>query len=164
MYAHPHVTFAPMEHTERQQAEALAETSRALVAIAVRSMAAGSTEVSVAQHRVLVLLDERGALSVNDLADSLGVDQSNASRHCSRLARLGLVTRSRAAHDGRAVMVGLTPAGRRQIQAVDEARSGEIQRVLDRLPAAAAHDVVRAFELFRRATDDVERPAEGPLG
>ena len=65
----------------------------------------------MAQHRVLVLLDERGALSVNDLADSLGVDQSNASRHCSRLARLGLVTRSRAAHDGRAVMVGLTPAG-----------------------------------------------------
>jgi DNA-binding MarR family transcriptional regulator len=160
MYAHPHVTLVPMKRTQRQhQAEALAETSRALVAIAVRSMAAGSTEVTVAQHRVLVLLDERGGLSVNALADSLGVDQSNASRHCSRLARLGLVTRSRAAHDGRAVMVGLTPAGRRQIHAVDEARSCEIQRVLDRLPDAAARDVVRAFELFRGAADDAERSA-----
>jgi DNA-binding MarR family transcriptional regulator len=142
-----------------QQAEALAGTSRALVAIAVRSMAAGSMEVTVAQHRVLVLLEERGALSVNALADGLGVDQSNASRHCSRLARLGLVSRNRAAHDGRAVEVRLTPEGRRQIAAVDRARSREIQRVLDRLPDASVQDVVRGFELFHEAAGAAGLPA-----
>ncbi|WP_151082960.1 MarR family winged helix-turn-helix transcriptional regulator [Nocardioides cynanchi] len=141
-----------MTETRRlREAEALAGTSRALVAIVVRSMAAGSAEVTVAQHRVLVLLEERGALSVNALAEGLGVDQSNASRHCSRLARLGLVSRNRAPHDGRAVEVRLTPEGRRQVAAVDQARSREIQRVLDRLPDPSVAEVVKAFELFHEA-------------
>lgn len=147
------------EALRARQAEVVAGASRALVAIVVRSMAAGSTEVTVAQHRVLVLLEERGGLSVNALADGLGVDQSNASRHCSRLARLGLVSRTRAAHDGRTVEVRLTPAGRRQVTAVDEARSREIRRVFDLLPEASVGDVVRAFELFHEAAGAAGVPA-----
>lgn len=141
-----------MDPSERDRlAEALLVTSRALVAIAVRSMSAGAAEVTVVQHRVLVLLDAVGALSVSAVAEALGVDQSNASRHCTRLAQLGLVSRVTAAHDRRAVDVALTDAGRRQVQAVRRARRREIAQVLDRMPDDAARAAVRAFEHFDEA-------------
>ena len=140
-----------MDPVERDElAETLLVTSRALVAIAVRSMAAGVAGVTVVQHRVLVLLDDRGPLSVNALAEELGVDQSNASRHCARLAGLGLVTRARSRHDGRGVDTAITEAGRRHLEAVRRARRTEIGRVLDRMPDDAARAAVRAFELFDR--------------
>ena len=138
--------------TERDRlVEALTASSAALVGIAVRSVAAGPAEVTVAQHRVLVLLDEHGATTVTTLADRLGVDQSNASRHCSRLARLGLVDRTPAAHDGRAVEVQLTHAGRHQVRTVRDARRRELERVLDDLTDPEVQGVARAFELFHHA-------------
>jgi DNA-binding MarR family transcriptional regulator len=145
-----------MNGTERDRlVEALTASSAALVGIAVRSVAAGPADVTVAQHRVLALLDEHGAATVTTLADHLGVDQSNASRHCSRLARLGLVDRTPAAHDGRAVEVRLTRAGRQQVRAVRDARRHELERVLDGLTDPEVRDVARAFELFHHAATRV---------
>jgi len=141
-----------MDDQERAEAaDALVTASGALLAIAVRSVAAGPVDLTVAQHRVLVLVESHGVLSVNAVAEHLGVDQSNASRHCSRLARLGLVTRTRARHDGRAVDVRLTPAGRRQVRAVRAARRSEIQRVLDRMSDRSVRDSLRGFTTFDAA-------------
>jgi DNA-binding MarR family transcriptional regulator len=127
--------------------------SGALVGIALRSMAAGPAPVTIAQHRVLVLLDERGALSVTALAEHLGIDQSNASRHCSRLVDLGLVTRGRAAHDRRAVEVRLAPPGRQQVRAVQDARRREVAQALEELSDDQLDDVGRGFEQFARAAN-----------
>jgi DNA-binding MarR family transcriptional regulator len=144
-----------MEQSERDRlADALLESSRVLLAVAVRSVSAGSAEVTVVQHRVLVLLDAHQLLSVNAVADELGIDQSNASRHCTGLARLGLVTRTRATHDRRAVDVALTAAGRRQVRAVRTARRREIARLLVHLPDSDVREMTHAFELFGHATGD----------
>ncbi|MGA8248569.1 MAG: MarR family transcriptional regulator [Nocardioides sp.] len=143
-----------MPESERERLlDAVTASSAALVAIAVRSVAAGRVPVTVSQHRVLVLLEQHGTLSVTALARHLGVDQSNASRHCSRLVRAGLVHRGRDAQDGRAVELRLTPAGRHQVRAVLAARRQEVERVLRGLPDAAVREVAGALELFRRAAD-----------
>ena len=39
--------------------------------------------MTVAQQRVLVLLEEHSPLTVTQIAELMGVNQSNASRHCS---------------------------------------------------------------------------------
>jgi DNA-binding MarR family transcriptional regulator len=141
-----------VEDAEREVAvEALMTGSNALLAIAIRSVEAGPADLTVAQHRVLVLVDRISVLSINAVADHLGVDQSTASRHCTRLARLGLVTRTRATHDGRAVDVRLTPAGRRQVRAVREARRAEILRVLDRMSDRAVREALQGFAEFDAA-------------
>jgi DNA-binding MarR family transcriptional regulator len=148
-----------MEQQERERlADALVEASRVLLAIAIRSVSAGSAEVTVVQHRVLVLLHSHGMLSVSAVADELGVDQSNASRHCSSLAALGLVTRTRATRDRRAVDVALTAAGRTQVQAVRAARRREIARLLSDLPDSDVREMTRAFDLFGRVAES-NRPA-----
>ncbi len=132
-------------------ADAVLVTSRLLVGIAVRSLQAGSSEVTVAQHRVLMLLEEHGPLTVNQVAALLGVNQSNASRHCLRLGELGLVDRHRAVHDARTVEVLLTQAGRRQVDAVRGARRGEIIAVLSRMSDGAMRDMVSGCSAFNEA-------------
>src|SRR4051794_25988379 len=68
--------------------------SRALVAIAIRSIEAAPVAVPVPQHRVLVLLAANGPQAIGTLAQQLGVNPSNATRVCDRLERLDLVRRA----------------------------------------------------------------------
>lgn len=135
-----------------QAADALLAASSTMLGIVIRSIAAGPYELTVAQHRVLVLVEDVGELSVGAVAEQLGVDQSTASRHCTRLDRLGLVTRTRARHDGRAVDVRLTPEGHRQVSAVQRARRAEIAQILARMPTAVLAESVDAWTAFERAT------------
>jgi DNA-binding MarR family transcriptional regulator len=135
-------------------ATALLDAGRALVAIAVRTVSAGPVPLTVVQHRVLVLVADRGSLSVTAVASALGVNQSTASRHCARLEQLGLVARARAAHDGRSVDVALTAAGRRQVQAVRSAREREITEVLSRMPRPVSRAALQALEQFSEAAGE----------
>jgi DNA-binding MarR family transcriptional regulator len=132
---------------DEELAEAFVTASRALVGIAVHSIGSAPVDITVAQFRLLVLV-ATGDRTVGDIAQRLGVNQSNASRHCDRLQRLGLLERRRSATDGRVVHVRLTPAGEDLVDAVTRQRRADVRRVLDRLPLAdstAALDALRAF-------------------
>jgi DNA-binding MarR family transcriptional regulator len=137
-------------------ADAFLTASRALIGLAVRSIEAAPIDVTVAQHRVLVLLAARGDLSIGDLAGGLGVNPSNATRYCDRLQRLGLVHRARSVEDGRMVQVGLTQEGQALVMAVTERRRQEVDRVLERMTGPDAIRVVAALRAFNRAADEVE--------
>jgi DNA-binding MarR family transcriptional regulator len=131
--------------------EALVGASRELVGIAVRSIAAAPVPVTVPQYRVLVLLATRGAMTVGEIADLIGVNQSNASRLCDRLQRLDLVQRQRVSEDGRAVRVSLTDQGARIVDSVTEERRREVSAVVARMPGADAQAVVSALSAFSEA-------------
>jgi DNA-binding MarR family transcriptional regulator len=139
-------------------ADALITASRALVGVSLRSVAAAPVEVTLPQHRALVLIASGAATTISALAEPLGVNQSNASRIVARLERLRLVARERSARDGRAVTVGLTSAGREILEAVTGRRRAEIVEIVstmsdeDRITAVGA---VRAFNTAaREAADD----------
>jgi DNA-binding MarR family transcriptional regulator len=143
--------------------DSLLASARALMAMAISTVDHGPVPVTVVQHRVLLLLEEAGSLSVNEVADRLGVNQSNASRHCSRLVSLGLVDRSPVDHDRRSVRLRLAPAGRRQVLAVRAARRRWAETVLARLTEEQADDVVRALAVFAEAAAEVETAVPSPL-
>ena len=113
-----------------QLVEEFLTASRALVGLAVQSVAESPVEVTLVQYRVLVLLAARGEQQVGDIAAALGVNPSNATRHCDRLQRLGLVARRRSTDDGRVVRVGLTDGGKQVVEAVTARRRAEVQRVV----------------------------------
>ncbi|MGZ6585681.1 MAG: MarR family winged helix-turn-helix transcriptional regulator [Solirubrobacteraceae bacterium] len=133
----------------------LITASRALVGAAVRSIAAAPVEITVAQHRLLVLLAAHGPQSVGQIAEQLGVNPSNASRHCDRLQRLDLVRRSRSADDGRVVEIGLTEAGRRLLDAVTAHRREALAAVVHRVPAAERGGVFAALRMLNAASDEL---------
>ncbi|MBI2243576.1 MULTISPECIES: MarR family transcriptional regulator [unclassified Nocardioides] len=136
-------------------ADAFVTASRALVGLAVHSIGVGAPEVTVAQFRLLVLLAASGERTVGDVAEHLGVAQSNASRHCDRLQRLGLVARRRSRSDGRVVRVRLTDEGRALVDAVDRRRRGEVHRLLGRMTPEERSGALEAMRAFSRAADEL---------
>ncbi len=135
-------------------AEAFLTASRALVGLAVQSLGAAPVEITMAQHRVLVLLASRGEQQIGDIAAELRVNPSNATRHCDRLQKLGLLARQRSTIDGRVVQVALTDAGRKVVDAVSDARREEIARVLGEMPADQRSAVLAALESFSEAAHE----------
>jgi DNA-binding MarR family transcriptional regulator len=68
------------------------------------------------QGQVLSLLQSRGELRLNDVAESLGIRASTASESVRVLVEKGYIQKQRATDDARAVSLALTEAGRREAQ------------------------------------------------
>lgn len=135
-------------------ADAFMTVSRALVGIAVRSINAAPVEVTLTQHRLLVLLATGGDQTVGALAEQLEVNASNASRLCDRLQKLGLVARDRSSSDGRAVDVSLTAAGRELLETVWTHRRHDIQRVLGQMAHTDVDATITALAAFGEAAHE----------
>lgn len=67
--------------------------------------------LSIDMWRVLAALSNAGELRQVDLSTRTSIDASTMSRIVTRLARMGLVTRSRSKTSSREVVVALSPKG-----------------------------------------------------
>jgi DNA-binding MarR family transcriptional regulator len=129
--------------------------SRALVAVAARSLATVADDVTLAQYRVLIELGSRGPQRLADLASALHVDRSTATRMCDRLVRKRLVTRRRTTEDRRGVRISLTSAGAELVFEVSRRRRAEIGRIVERMPTSHRVLVVKALRAFAEAAGEV---------
>ncbi len=142
-----------------QLVDAVLGASRALVAVAARSLADLADDVTLAQYRVLVELASRGPQRSAAIAEALGVERSTAGRMCDRLVRKGLVQRRRESADRRAVRISLTKAGRDLVDEVTRRRRSEIARILRRMPVADRDPVLVALQAFADAAGEVPEQA-----
>jgi H+/Cl- antiporter ClcA len=109
--------------------DALLTASRALVAVAARSLA-GIDDVTLPQFRALVILTRPTTVTVGDLAGALDVHPSTATRLCDRLERKRLIRRRPgAAPDRRETTVDLTAAGRRLVARVTDRRRRDLAAI-----------------------------------
>jgi DNA-binding MarR family transcriptional regulator len=132
--------------------------SRALVAVAARSLAAAGDEVTLPQYRALVVLAARGPQGTAELAAELAVNPSTATRMCDRLVRKGLIRRHRQAGDRRSVRITLTAAGRDLVAEVTRRRRAELTRLLEALPPGQHEPVIAAFRAFAAAAGELPQP------
>jgi DNA-binding MarR family transcriptional regulator len=135
--------------------EALIAASRALVAVAARSVAGLGTEVTLPQYRALVVLASRGPQRGVDLAAELGVNPSTATRLIDRLVRADLVDRRPLESDRRAVLVTLRPAGRRLVTTVNRRRRTEVARIVAALPRQVGAAAIPALRAFSEAAGEI---------
>ena len=73
---------------------------------------ARGVSVTPEQWGLLLQIAERGDPAMGDLVDGTVNDHPNVSRMVTGLERLGYVTRTRGAADGRSRVVAITPEGR----------------------------------------------------
>jgi DNA-binding MarR family transcriptional regulator len=139
--------------------EAVLRSSRALVAVAARSLAASEGEVTLAQYRALVVLASRGSQRVVDLAETLDVERSTATRMSDRLEGKGLITRERSAEDRRTVTLALTREGSDLVRAVTRRRVRDIRRILSRMPEQPRVALVGALTSFAEAAGEAPEQA-----
>jgi DNA-binding MarR family transcriptional regulator len=135
--------------------DAVVSASRALVAIAARSLGAAGDEVTLAQYRALVVLASRGPQRVVDLAGFLDVTASTATRMCDRLVRKGLVHRQRLSSDRRTVRVSISAAGRDLVAAVTRRRRRDVQAIVARMSAREREQLVATLRMFADAAGEV---------
>ncbi|WP_333769158.1 MarR family winged helix-turn-helix transcriptional regulator [Streptomyces sp. IBSBF 2435] len=91
---------------------------------------ASAYDVSVVQLRLFGILRDRRP-GMLELARHLGLDKSSMTGLVARAEKRGLVQRLPSPHDGRGVLVALTPEGRR----LTEVGAAEIARQLAALAA-----------------------------
>ena len=130
---------------------AVLDAGRALVGIAVHSVNAAPSDLTVTQYRLLAVVAANGPLAITEVGALLGVAQSNATRHCDRLQRLGLLERRRSAEDRRIVLVDLTDSGGDVVEFVTELRRRQIGTVLAAMSPPAQRRARQAMEEFNRA-------------
>lgn len=135
--------------------DAVLGASRALVAVAARSLAAAEERVSLAQYRVLVILASRGPQRTADLAAALAVNPSTATRVCDHLVRKRLIRRQRATSDRREVRLALSVAGRRMVADVSGRRRTEVERIVAAMPVEGRRHVVEALRALADAAGEV---------
>lgn len=147
-------TQLPTAPSQNDVTDAVVGASRALVAIAVRSLAAGGEGMTLVQYRALVVLRYRGEQRIADLADVLAVNSSTVTRMTERLDRKGLVRRVPDPVDRRATRIAITAAGESVVEAVTAKRRLEISRIVRKMPVASRIAVVEALETFTSAAGE----------
>jgi DNA-binding MarR family transcriptional regulator len=143
--------------------EAVLLASRALVAVASRSIAAIDDSVTLPQFRALVVLDQDGgSCNVGTLAQELRIHPSTATRLCDRLVSKGLVRRDVPATNRREVTIALSRSGARLVARATERRRAEIATIMRNVPSAQRSGIVEALTAFRLAAGIEVAPTTVP--
>jgi len=123
-------------------------------------------DLTIAMWRVLASIWHDGSMRLSDLAASTSIEVSTLSRQITGMQQRGLVTRTRATDDARAVDVDFTAEGRaitgqiiphavdyeiKALQGFTEAEAATLRRLLTRL-----------YENLEEAEGPVEAPAAEP--
>ncbi|KQH77633.1 MarR family transcriptional regulator [Mycobacterium gordonae] len=131
--------------------DALLTASRLLVGISANSIAAVDDTITIPQFRTLVILSNRGPVNLATLATSLGVQPSATGRMVDRLVSAGLIDRLPHPTSRRELLASLTKRGREVVAKVTANRRSEIARIVEKMPAAERHGLVRALTAFTAA-------------
>lgn len=135
--------------------------SRALVGVAARSLA--DLDITLPQHRAVVVVAQRPGLGVGDLADALEVHPTTATRMCDRLVAKRLLRRRTSLGDRRATELHLTAPGQQLLDRVADRRRRAIAEIVARMDPDAAAGAVRVLAAFSEAAGE-SGPAGDPLG
>jgi len=135
--------------------EALLSASRALVAIAARSLVDLDAEVTLPQYRALVVLASRGPQRVVDISAELSVNPSTATRMCDRLVDKKLVRRYRSTTDRREVRLRLTQPGRALVEVVTDRRRAELAGLVESMPQSWVRPLTSALKQLSASVGEV---------
>lgn len=138
--------------------DAVLAASRLLVAVTTRSITDVDEAITLAQFRLLVILQSVGAVKHAALADQLGVNPSTASRMVDRLVAIGMVDRQTNPASRREIVIELTAEGRRVVRQVMSRRRKEIARIVARMPEPARLGLVSALHAFTEAGGEPATP------
>jgi len=152
-----------MDHTPTDGiVDAVIDASRVLLGIADRALPDAS-DVTLHQFRALVLLQARGDLNVNEVAELLGVNPSTVTRLCDRLVAKRLVRRRHSRENRREVLISLTRSGEALVADVLARRREGIAAVLAHLEPSRQRELADVLRDFVAASQATEAGRSGAL-
>jgi len=110
--------------------------------------------LSVAQCYSLEAIGTQGQLTLNELADSLYITPSTASRTIEELVRKELVERRQDPEDRRAVSLTLTAQGQALFEALRQHLIERQRGILEQIDPGSRQDVLTALQKLFQAVKD----------
>jgi DNA-binding MarR family transcriptional regulator len=115
--------------------------------------------LSIPQFHLLRLLSLNGRHQVGEAAEFLGVSPPAATKNIDKLEALGLLVRRPAPADRRAMLLVVSPKGRRLVRKYDELKSA---RLADLLRRFQPDEIARIARILERLS--VSLFSKGPAG
>jgi DNA-binding MarR family transcriptional regulator len=103
--------------------------------------------------RLLAQIEELEPSRIGDLARADNCSQPTMTTQVQKLEEQGLVSRAADPADARAVLIGLTSAGRVMLRDMREARAAALAPVLDALSSDDQRTLRASIEVFARMLD-----------
>ena len=131
----------------------LVAASWPLVAVAARALAAVQPGLTLAQYRILALLDARGMVDSDAVALLTSVDPYAARHALARLCAAGMAEQGAAKRDGHAERWQLTPAGQRVVHDVAERWRRQVACLAQAMPPGERAGLVDALRALSDGRD-----------
>ena len=133
------------------------EILRELIRILVRNLGIlEKTEtsccgVTVSQCHAIVEVGRKKEISLNELAELLGLDKSTMSRTINNLVEEGLVSREIHSGDRRYVTIELTDIGQDVFKTIEDSMEKYYSGILDTIPEDKRSQIIESLQLLVEA-------------
>ncbi|MFD6843717.1 MarR family winged helix-turn-helix transcriptional regulator, partial [Bacillus cereus] len=107
--------------------------------------------VSLIQSHILFEVQRQKNPSLNELASSLGLDNSTLSRHIQGLVNKDLVERTQSPTDRRYLSITLTPEGEKYENEIGKQMNTYIEEILSNVPKEKRMQVLESIDLILEA-------------
>lgn len=105
-------------------------------------------EVTMSQCHAIVEIGRAGTLTLSDLAEILGLDNSTASRTVNNLVNRGLTDRFSDSEDRRRIAISLTQRGAEIFQGIENRMDTRFSAVYSALPEDQKDSVLETLDLL----------------
>ncbi len=112
--------------------------------------------VTFTQCHAMVEIGRAEQISLNDLADLLGLDKSTMSRTINNLVQNDLVTRELDPKDRRYITIQLTAKGRRSFEEIETGMGEYFAQIYQALPENKRDQVIESLHLLVQAISENE--------
>lgn len=93
-------------------------------------------------------------VTVQMLADTMGISHNTASEHSKRLLEKGYVRKYKKEGDRRIVYLELTPEGKEVLKQNTELDTDKLNIILEKLNEGQRSQILQSFELLRQVASD----------
>ncbi|MEV4177231.1 MarR family transcriptional regulator [Nonomuraea sp. NPDC049709] len=143
-----------MSNEREELIRRIGETQRGLARLfAQHQSPLFSSNLTMRQLKVIMVLSMNGSVSGQDLAHNLGVGLGTVTGIVDRLVAHGLVSRHEDPHDRRVRRVELTPKGTALIEEINNAGVQHYQRIMDHLDTETLRALDHVTRTIRAVAD-----------
>jgi len=139
------------DKAEQVQGSGLRTLSRHLVRqLGMLNSACGDLPLSPVQAHALIELRHQ-AIPIKQLAQTLNIDKSNASRAITNLVDKGFAQTKSNPKDSRSLLAHLTPQGKKLLNKLDQQQNIIFEQILSQLSAEETKQIESAITLYHKA-------------
>ncbi|TWT08906.1 MarR family winged helix-turn-helix transcriptional regulator [Planomicrobium sp. CPCC 101079] len=111
----------------------------------------GGQEITLVQSHILYEIDKRPAPSMQEVAETLGIDISTFSRQIQTLAKMNMVQKKPSSTDKRIFLLTLTTEGKFVAGAVNESMEQHLDEIFSHLSPFEQETVLHSMKVLNEA-------------